>query len=192
MRRVRPGERSLRIRLDTLARVAGTVTFDGRNIGGARIEVTGVTLSERTMSDARGEFAFEGLRPGEYRLKVEFGDLGDALELAVTAGQTSTVQLELAPRPRVRGRVMSNGVPVEGADISIVETSSTGYLRFGRMTSDERRVTNESGHFDVAVDVGEWTLVVSLEPHDRPPSTATFSIGVGETTDLGMIEYSVN
>jgi vitamin B12 transporter len=81
--------------------IRGTVTdSEGAAVRGARVRLraaNGLTLGERATGEW-GEFAFDGLAPGDYKLSVEAQGLtqaGGAQQVAVAAGQEARTAIKL-------------------------------------------------------------------------------------------------
>jgi hypothetical protein len=109
---------SVKVGLAAPGRVAGVLLdAEGRPVAAGR-----VGLEERETSvDARGRFAFEGLRAGPYALTAE-GRGGAAVRhtVDVPAGGTHALELRLAPAGALDVRVRdAAGRPVAGALVSV-------------------------------------------------------------------------
>ena len=62
----------------------------------AKVSLSGPTISE-TESDEQGQYAFAGVRPGKYVIKASSSGFEAGRTVAVTAEQTSVIDLELKP-----------------------------------------------------------------------------------------------
>ena len=118
--------------------LAGRVLCGEEPVTGARISLTGVGLSASrfALTDHRGEFGFEDLEPGTYRIHVR----GHTEDVDLVGDRTVSIELESG---RVSGRVIDAGTqnPVPGATVSLsplaeggIEISESGF----RATSDTR------------------------------------------------------
>jgi hypothetical protein len=80
---------------------------DSLGLPRARLELVQGAETRRALSNARGEFAFTDLRPGEWRLKVVEDDLpefsyveGDSVVVTVLPGQRTHADVNVLPRRR--------------------------------------------------------------------------------------------
>ncbi|MGH8622586.1 MAG: MSCRAMM family protein, partial [Burkholderiales bacterium] len=120
---------------DDLGRLSGVVRDDGK----FPIEDVGVRILTgwSTQTDPTGRFRFDGLRPGEYRVRFEgFGYVVAETTLVVRAGEQTDVDLRLNPTVLVASPVevrtphggISGGVfdaqlrPLPGASVEVLAT----------------------------------------------------------------------
>ena len=109
--------------------------------------------SARTRSDAKGEFLFERLQEGPYRISLRPPRRGEGeahfaqplpLEIEVSEGEIERgVRIELAPALALEGVVRrTNGEPLEGAEVSATAADKRGML-------PERARSDAQGHFRI-------------------------------------------
>jgi len=132
--------------------VAGTVSSGGSPVAGATVDITGpTTRSVTTGTDGTYDVAVSA---GDYTLTVRaFGYLTATRTATVTAGATTSVDVDLAAAPRhaVSGTVtlQATGAPVAGATVTLASALPPA-------------TTGADGTFSVAdVPEGTYTLSVS-------------------------------
>lgn len=108
----------------TSAVITGTVVdSSGSPAAGARVEAIGQNLDLKTLTDARGAFAFPTLTIGDYTLVADKGDLSASVSVTLsTVGQT--VALVLQPL-RVIGHTVTARVATatrSGTDVTLSAT----------------------------------------------------------------------
>jgi len=93
-------------------------------VAGAAIEATGPEAARSTVSDAKGEFRFEHLTPGSYRLKYTLqgylgSDASGARQVTVkSAGSAEPLVLRMTPVARLEGVVVDEeGHPMPGVGV---------------------------------------------------------------------------
>jgi protocatechuate 3,4-dioxygenase beta subunit len=126
----------------------GEVRYGGHGVGGARVTVGGADGRRREAeTDARGAFAFPGLRAGRYAVRavaaqhgVDLAAYRDSVEVGKGAG---ALPLLLTKAPAVAGRVVADGdAPLAGVDVTLSE---------GPFSPLPRRVrTDGEGRFRIA------------------------------------------
>ncbi len=132
------------------SRVSGTVTRLGRPVAGAAVWAEGQGMQGRTkspqsaFSDGDGGFSLV-VEPGSLLLAAAGPGGGGRVEgprLTVAAGQRiESVQLELGEGLTASGRVVRDGQPLMGAELSVFDARSQRLA--GRVTSDT------SGRFEL-------------------------------------------
>jgi protocatechuate 3,4-dioxygenase beta subunit len=172
-----------------------------------------VRHSLRASLDGDGRFRFEDLAPGRYQVgaRVTPGGRSDHAEVTLEEGvPEARVELDLSPRLRLTGTVVSNGVPVANVHISVMGHNNA----FGASDSEGRfhiegldpgryqlSATPRDGripyrtelelhdHLDVTVELD--TAVLSGEVRDRqtgsPVAGATISVGPARDGGSGSL-----
>lgn len=189
-----------------LAAVYGNVEFSGRDLkddsfrgepaAGMRVLVEGGEVRRETLTDARGDFAFEGLPPGSYSLKPLYPEHA--------RGYVDTKPFELRARQcrevgylpwwdgRIRGRVVdAGGRPLASLRVWLISPELDVSVRANLMHS-MWEVTNADGSFELTnVPRGRYQLVVNLTG-DADDNTygygRTFHPGVKERAQASVIE----
>ncbi len=129
--------------------IAGKVmsSVTGAPLRKATVTLKSGKVDRATASDAEGRFRFEGVPPGQYRLKtVRQGFLPDESQFEVSLGESATdVELSLTPQAVLAGRVVDeDGDPVPETDVDFQRVSKGKRPRFlesGGMQTDAE------GHF---------------------------------------------
>jgi peroxiredoxin len=140
--------------------ISGRVTDTGTGdpINGARV-MTGDGPSDRTprdWADHLGQYTIRGVKPGPAVVTVHCpGNAPELKTVEVTAGETSTLDIELAPGGFVKGSVKrETGEPVSAACVDA--TTWRGHATLGL-----RAVTEQDGRFvikDAPLDGFEVTV----------------------------------
>lgn len=103
----------------------------GAGIPGATIEISNDRNSRTALTNAAGEYRFENVPAGFYRMLVSRDGYVRGIRSAVRvrAGQTTTVNMALRPRSseqgRIFGRVTAAGAGVSGAAITLLSDGRT-------------------------------------------------------------------
>ncbi len=113
------------------AAVGGRVSADGDPISGVRVSLSGAHHEAEATSDGGGEYLFEGVVPGVYRVRAVGYDAGvfdfSAAGGEVRARSGGLARLDVAGKRRlgaeVRGRVMVEGIPISGARVRVAGPS---------------------------------------------------------------------
>lgn len=182
---VAPGQtvRDVRVTLDAGVVLEGRVVArsDGRPIADAQVAISPFREAGdlgRAVSDVEGRFRVEGLAPGSYDVVVWADGYGEAMQRAVTAlaGQTVTLELELAASGILEGRVTdARGRPISGAHIR------AGFAAALARPPMEAR-TDADGHFRIApIDAGR-TQVMARAEDTAPWKAQIVEILEGEAT----------
>ncbi len=169
------------LRLRAPARVTGRVHASHAQRAWRLVVLSGRT-SETTNTDADGRFAFEGVRPGTYELKLTAarndGD-GDAATEVLQLAEGEHAQIVLGEAPargiRVFGVVRSGGAVREGLDVTLAGGSRT-----------VRGTTDAVGRYEVEVEVpGAYVLRLTdgAQSH-RVPLEVPDAIEVRHDVDL--------
>ncbi len=162
------------------AGIAGRVLVDGAPFAGASVAISGPSGSLGATTDGSGEYAFQDLLAGSYEVSVGVSD-----ETVVFSEETVTVRAPGGATVRadfegaalrtaaIAGVVSAEGVPIEGADVSIsgpsgeldAETDADGEYGFAELIPGSYRV--EIGGFDAdAVSFSETSRTVSPGPNE--------------------------
>ena len=160
---VAPGT-SVRLVIAEVGEIGGAV----RLAGGGAPERLRVSARERGLKGYRsdeffrtgGRFALTGLPPGTYTVRAEAPEGAAEAEVTIAAGEVRrSVELVLAPRVTVRGRVidLETGAPIAGMAVEI------GAGGFAGQATERRHVTDAAGRFELR-EVPTGQVRVSVRP----------------------------
>ena len=137
------------------AAIMGTVTVENEGLSGVTVKLTGMSDSE-TLTDANGQYAFTGLRKGNYTVEISgfdeddvaFGSTATTAELAV--GESKVVPFEgtYLRTAAITGQVSVEGVGLENVTVSMqgrgeertATTNSAGQYTFSELRSGDYSV----------------------------------------------------
>ena len=189
-----------------LAAVYGNVEFGGRDLkddsfrgepaAGMRVLVEGGGLRHETLTDARGDFAFEGLPPGSYSLRPLYPEHArgyvDPKPFELRARQCREVGYLPWWDGRIRGRVVDlDGRPLAGLRVWLISPELDVSVRANLMHS-MWVMTESDGSFELTnVPRGRYQLVVNLtgDADDNPHGYGrTFHPGVEDRARASVIE----
>ncbi len=189
---VRPGD-DITLQVEALASVRGQLMRGTTPVARYTLNLRGPTGRSVQINNAKGAFEVGGLDPGTYELEVSAeGGIANA-EVEVEQGQTTDVDLEFEPFGTLTGTVVDPaGEPLSGLNVIVVG----GPLNLGaglKMLTGMGPTTNAAGEFELGeVPPGEGQIMV-FDPDDTPGdgASASYSVGPGETSDVGTITAAV-
>src|SRR4029079_13848361 len=148
-------------------RVSGRVVLDGENtpIAGARVmlmraappTVAPFRMPPAPITDSNGQFVFESIVPGEYRIEAQRtgyasprADFGPPQAIQIAAGQAATIELRLKKGAVIAGRVLDeSGAPLP--DIRVMPM---------------RRLDSRSGSANRLVPAPASSMSLSMQTND--------------------------
>lgn len=157
----------------------------GQSVEGVRVRVVGVAAEVTTGAD--GQFAFDELAFGTYRIEAHLNDrlraYADGIVLA-TPGQIATQDLQLVGVGSVTGTVSRSGVPV-AASVTVQSQSAVGGSFPASSGSD--------GQYTVdLVPVGPFTITAVAPNQDRADGSGTLPAdGQTVTVNLSLLPATV-
>ncbi len=164
--------------------IMGTVTVENEGLSGVTVTITGVSDSE-TMTDANGQYAFTGLRAGNYTVEISgfdeddvaFGSVASTAELAV--GESKVVPFE---GTYLRTSAITGQVSVEGTGLADVTVSMQG-------RGEERTATtNSAGQYTFSeLRSGDYSVGITNPNTDQygfDVTSKTVTISHGETASV--------
>lgn len=189
-----------------LAAVYGNVEFGGRDFkdssfrpepaAGMRVLVEGGEVRRETLTDARGDFAFEGLPPGSYSVRPLYPEHArgyvDPTPFELRARQCREVGYLPWWDGRIRGRVVdADGRPLSGLRVWLISPELDVSVRANLMHS-MWVMTEADGSFELTnVPRGRYQFVVNLtgDADDNAHGYGrTFHPGVKERARASVIE----
>ena len=149
------------------AGIQGQVSADGQGLAGVTVSLTGGpdNVSETTMTDASGQYAFAKLRAGDYVVGISGYDTDDyefeatSINVAVALGETANVAFEgmLLRTSGIAGRVSVEGLGLP--DITVTLS--------GADMDDKTAMTDASGQYAFAgLAAGDYTVAISGQDMD--------------------------
>ena len=135
-----------------------------------------------------GQFAFQGLEPGTYRLRITGNMGGYAAKVtepfSVTDGETKDLgRIQLAAGGGISGRVTnSEGSPMEGVGVSLENSRGEPVFLFS-MSS-----TGSDGRYGMeGLEFGAYTVVFDKKGYAPARKAATVSGAGGATSDVVLV-----
>jgi hypothetical protein len=163
----------------TAGSVTGKVTkiSNGQALAGAAVQYSGGTA----LTNSTGDYTFASLPGGTYSFTASAnGYLPRSGSATVTAGASSTLNLQLATAGKIRGTVTST----TGAAVSGVTVKISG----GVIATTATLTTDTSGNYLTNwVPVGNYTVTVSKTGHTTQSKTGTVSAGL--TTAVSFTNF---
>ncbi len=164
--------------------IMGTVTVENEGLSGVTVTITGVSDSE-TLTDANGQYAFTGLRAGNYTVEISgfdeddvaFGSVASTAELAV--GESKVVPFE---GTYLRTSAITGQVSVEGTGLENVTVSMQG-------RGEERTATtNAAGQYTFSeLRSGDYSVGITNPNADQygfDVTSKNVTISHGETASV--------
>ncbi|MYI47242.1 MAG: carboxypeptidase regulatory-like domain-containing protein, partial [Gemmatimonadetes bacterium] len=106
--------------------IMGTVTVENEGLGGVTVKLSGMSDSE-TITDGNGQFAFSGLRAGNYTVQISgfddedvaFGSTSSAAMVSVGESKVVTFEGTYLRASAITGQVTVEDNPLEGVMVSL-------------------------------------------------------------------------
>jgi hypothetical protein len=186
--------------------IAGSVIKAGTAIQqplwNARLELSGISGSRVTRTDASGRFTFSNLPPGEYRVAVTCdGFVRQQSEKKIVIGrgqQTANILFQLDAAPTAAGRILdSYGQPIANV---MVEALRRSYDVRGkpRLTRVATATTDDRGEYRIFwLDPGEYFFYASSPLPDKTETepvrvvAPTYSPGVSTPDDAKPVRLDI-
>ncbi|MDC0723651.1 sigma-70 family RNA polymerase sigma factor [Nannocystis bainbridge] len=141
-----------------------------------------------------GTFAFPQVPAGDFVVAVEAPEGAGKAEVTLATGQRAQVEVALAGRVTVRGRVLDldTGAPVPGMRVKFGAEGREAFISSADHV-DERSVTDAEGRFEVAdVPVGQATVIVTARSFGATSDHETLwsraQISSGSVVELAPLE----
>ena len=164
--------------------IMGTVTVDNEGLSGITVKLSGTGDSE-TLTDGNGQYAFTGLRAGNYTIEISGFDADD-----VAFGSTSSAAMVAVGESKVvpfegtylRTSAITGQVSVEGNPLSGVTVSMQG------RGEDETVTTNGAGQFTFSeLRSGDYSVGISgfdIDEYSFEVTSQTVTVAHGETATV--------
>ena len=166
--------------------IMGTVTVENEGLSGVTVKLTGMSDSE-TLTDANGQYAFTGLRKGNYTVEISgfdeddvaFGSTASTADLAV--GESKVIPFE---GTYLRTSAITGQVSVENVGLADVTVSLQG--------RDEERTatTNSAGQYTFSeLRSGDYSVgITNPDPDDYgfDVTSKNLTIAHGETGSVSF------
>ena len=164
--------------------IMGTVTVDNEGLSGITVKLSGTGDSE-TLTDGNGQYAFTGLRAGNYTIEISGFDADD-----VAFGSTSSAAMVAVGESKVvpfegtylRTSAITGQVSVEGNPLSGVTVSMQG------RGEDETATTNGAGQFTFSeLRSGDYAVGISgfdIDEYSFEVTSQTVTVAHGETATV--------
>ncbi|MDP1825850.1 MAG: carboxypeptidase-like regulatory domain-containing protein [Archangium sp.] len=189
---------ALELELSVPRALSGVVVADGAPVAGVTVALEGMHRKRTVITDAKGEFRIERLRPGKYELNAESPKgPGSASTLLSKHEDLTGLTITLEPGQPLEGRVVTErGQPLHEARVSLLvdkkwrhtDSDEKGAFRFEGVTAEEHHLyARQDGFLDVRVMARGGQSGIEL----RMPPAALLSGLVRTTTGNLVLEYSV-
>ena len=164
--------------------IMGAVTVENDGLSGVTVKISGLADAE-TQAGTDGQYAFSGLRAGDYTIEISgfdpddvtFASTSSAVTVAVDETQVVAFAGTYVRTSAVMGQVSVGGNPLEGVTVSLQ----------GR-GEDRTYATNGAGQYMFEVlRSGEYSIGISSYDTDEygfAATTRTVSVAPGETASV--------
>ena len=168
------------------ASVMGTVTVENMGLGGVTVALSGVS-SASAVTDDSGQYAFTGLRMGNYSVEIsgfdndEVGFSSTAAAVTVGTGESKIVSFDgtYLRTAGIMGQVSVEGEGVEGVMVS---------LNGGPDNASETTTTDASGQYSFAkLRAGDYAVGISgydTDEYEFEVTSRNVTVALGETANV--------
>ena len=168
------------------AGIMGSVTVENAGLAGVTVTLSGVSNATAT-TDASGQYAFTGLRQGNYSVEVsgfdsdEIGFSATASAVAVGVGESKVVSFDgtYLRTAGIQGQVSVDGEGLEGVTVSL-----TG----GPDAVSETRTTDAGGQYSFAkLRAGDYAVAISgydTKDYEFEVTSRSVTVALGETATV--------
>ncbi len=168
------------------ASVMGTVTVENMGLGGVTVALSGVS-SASAVTDDNGQYAFTGLRMGNYSVEIsgfdndEVGFSATAAAVTVGVGESKIISFD---GTYLRTAGIMGQVSVEGAGLEGVTVSLAG----GPDATDMTTMTDASGQYSFAkLRAGDYAVGISgynTDDYEFEVTSENVTVALGETANV--------
>ncbi len=168
------------------ASVMGTVTVENMGLGGVTVALSGVS-SASAVTDDNGQYAFTGLRMGNYAVEIsgfdndEIGFSATSSAVTVGTGESKIVSFDgtYLRTAGIQGQVSVEGVGLEGVNVS---------LAGGPDGEDMSTTTDAAGLYSFAkLRAGDYAVGISgfnTDDYEFAVTSHNVTIALGETANV--------
>ena len=168
------------------ASVMGTVTVENMGLGGVTVALSGMSTATATTDD-NGQYAFTGLRMGNYSVEIsgfdndEIGFSATAAAVTVGVGESKIVSFDgtYLRTAGIMGRVSVEGEGLEGVTVS---------LSGGPDGADETTMTDAAGQYSFArLRAGDYAVGISgydTDDFEFEVTSQNVTVALGETANV--------
>ena len=168
------------------ASVMGTVTVENMGLGGVTVALSGVS-SASAVTDDNGQYAFTGLRMGNYSVEIsgfdndEVGFSNTAAAVTVGVGESKIISFDgtYLRTAGIMGRVSVDGEGLEGVTVS---------LAGGPDATDMTTMTDASGQYSFAkLRAGDYAVGISgydTDDFEFEVTSQSVTVALGETANV--------
>ena len=163
--------------------IMGTVTVENQGLVGVTVKLTGPSPSE-TLTDASGQYAFAGLRAGNYTIEISgfdeddvaFSSTSSAASIAVGESKVVTFQGTYLRTSAIMGQVTADEEPQEGITVTVQGKGE-----------EHSTTTNATGQYSIeSLRAGDYSVVITGYDTDDmsfETTSQTVTVGLGETAN---------
>ena len=163
--------------------IMGTVTVENQGLVGVTVKLTGPSPSE-TLTDASGQYAFAGLRAGNYTIEISgfdeddvaFSSTSSAATIAVGESKVVTFQGTYLRTSAIKGQVTADEEPQEGITVTVQGKGE-----------EQTTTTNATGQYSIEnLRAGDYSVVITGYDTDQmsfETTSQTVTVGLGETAN---------
>jgi hypothetical protein len=163
--------------------IMGTVTVENQGLVGVTVKLTGPSPSE-TLTDASGQYAFAGLRAGNYTIEISgfdeddvaFSSTSSAASIAVGESKVVTFQGTYLRTSAIQGQVTADEEPQEGITVTVQGKGE-----------EQTATTNATGQYSIEnLRAGDYSVVITGYDTDQmsfETTSQTVTVGLGETAN---------
>ena len=185
--------------------IMGTVTVENEGLGGVTVKLSGVSDSE-TLTDGNGQYAFTGLRAGNYTVEitgfddedVAFGSTSSAATVATGESKVVSFEGTYLRTSGIVGQVTADEEPQEGIAVSLqgrgesrtVSTNSAGQFSFEQLRRGDYSVVISGYDTDqVSFDVTSQSVTVAYGETANVPFEGTLlrTAGIAGTVTVNGV-----
>ena len=164
----------------------GTVTVENMGLGGVTVQLSGVS-SASAVTDDNGQYAFTGLRMGNYSVEIsgfdsdEVGFSSTAAAVTVGVGESKIISFDgtYLRTAGIMGRVSVEGEGLEGVTVS---------LAGGPDNADMTTMTDAAGQYSFAkLRAGDYAVGISgydADDFEFEVTSQNVTVALGETANV--------